>query len=127
MTREESQLEKSHEEKNSFKIDLISHIPKQDNSRVWVDSRLLDLAAIFSEQLPRMNCQKIHYKVRDPSYASIIVTSGSHVIGGCMFRVHNEVSMVELILLGVKAGLKKKGIGSASILKLKEFSQANGL
>ncbi len=44
-----------------------------------------------------------------------------------MFRVHNEVSMVELILLGVKAGLKKKGIGSASILKLKEFSQANGL
>ena len=35
-----------------------------------------------------------------------------------MFRVHSEVSLVELILLGVKAGLKKKGTGSASILKL---------
>lgn len=69
-----------------------------------------------------MNCLKIHNKVRDTSYASIIVTSGGHVIGGCMFRVHSEVSLVELILLGVKTGLKKKGIGSASILKLKEFS-----
>ncbi len=49
------------------------------------------------------------------------------IFRGCMFTVHSEVSLVELILLGVKAGLKKKGIGFASILKLKEFYQANGL
>ena len=76
------------------------------SDKTWIDSRLLDLTDIFSEQLPRMDCRKILHKIRESSCASIVVTSGCHVIGGCTFKMHNDVSMIELLLLGVKSGLK---------------------
>ena len=45
------------------------------------------------------------------------------MIAGCTFRLHPTVKWIELLLLGVKAGQKKKGLGSAALSKLKEYAR----
>ena len=70
-----------------------------------------------------MDCQKIHNRLRQQDCASICVICEGTVIAGCTFRLHPTVKWIELLLLGVKAGQKKKGLGSAALSKLKEYAR----
>lgn len=47
------------------------------------------------------------------------------MIGGCTFKIHLQETMIELLLLGVKSGLKKRGLGSAAIDFLKSWGKEN--
>jgi hypothetical protein len=52
---------------------IVDHGPLLENGRRGVDIRLLELAKILSEQLPRMGCQKIHDKMYDQACQSVVV------------------------------------------------------
>lgn len=70
-----------------------------------IDYRLVDLAILIAEELPRMNLVDVLSKVRDEatwkSYLVYDASMPSHVLGGCVVKEHN-MGMAELSLMAVR-------------------------
>ena len=70
-----------------------------------------------------MGCFKIHETMKDQNYESIIVSSGHQVIGGCTFKCHNDLKMLELYFLGIKSTFHLFGLGTKLIESLFKYAQ----
>ena len=70
-----------------------------------IDCRLVDLAILIAEELPRMNLAHVLAKVRDEvtwkSYLVCDAASSHVVLGGCIIKEHDS-GLAELSLMAVR-------------------------
>lgn len=90
----------------------------------FFDKRLLVLASLLHDQLPRMKHDLIVAKMLDKEFASILLIENSCLVGGCVFKRHED--FIELFLLAVSTQQQKSGIGSRLISLLKQVSNEHG-